>query len=292
MVFSGSDASALDRVLFRLLLATFESDSPPKVLKYELDLVYEMLNYWRLPSSTELLSAHGLYHDDEDVATRTLQVLRKAKSMEKEAIEQKAGEPVGEYVSQTEGITPPPLENTREPELPSGDMGGIRRVYALEEAAEQEGADQTPQAPPEEESAQEGSENEPMKAPLEELNEAEEGANAPFDNEEAPPEVVELESPVEVEETQELEGDTAEQEPSFDEGELFEGGSMGELMEDEGQLNSPFEGESSSFDGRQLDESIFEGEEDVANEGDVANLDNALDRLRVLKEKYLRREPH
>jgi len=290
MVSSDSDASALDRVLFRLLLATFESDSPPKVLKYELDLVCEMLNHWKLPSSIELLSAHGLYHDDEGVATRTLQVLRKAKSVEKvekgaiEGRERREREEREEETTEEslyQGVAPLlPSESLRVSEPPTDEVDSIRKVYTLEEVAEQE-ATEPPQAPSEE----------PMESPLEEVDELEERMDVPLGTEEAP--IEEASHIFEMDEAQELKPqepkeDIAEEEPQFDESP--EERPMEELTGDEEpgdeEQLSPFE-EANPFDGAQLEESIFE--EGASKEEDVTTIDNALDRLKVLKEKYLRR---
>lgn len=274
-----------------MLLATFESDSPPKVLKYELDLVCEMLNHWKLPSSIELLSAHGLYHDDEGVATRTLQVLRKAKSVEKvekgaieerERREREGKEEREEREEETteespyQGVAPLlPSESLRVSEPPTDEVDSIRKVYTLEEVAEQE-ATEPPQAPSEE----------PMESPLKEADELEEKMDVPLGTEEAP--IEEASHIFEMDEAQELKPqepkeDIAEEEPPFDESP--EERPMEELTGDEEQL-SPFE-EANPFDGAQLEESIFE--EEASKEEDVTTIDNALDRLKVLKERYLRR---
>ncbi|MHC1570876.1 MAG: hypothetical protein ACXQS9_03385 [Methermicoccaceae archaeon] len=141
---SEPESAALDRAVFRLLITSFESELPSDVLLRELDLVYELLERSSLPSSIELLDSVGIYHRDENVATRALHVLRRAKSL------------------RAPSTAPAPADRGLDEE-------SIRRLYTLEEEEAPEKAEpsEPEQAPAFEDELDESVFEESMEVPAE-----------------------------------------------------------------------------------------------------------------------------
>ncbi|MHC1601724.1 MAG: hypothetical protein ACXQS4_00690, partial [Methermicoccaceae archaeon] len=165
MSLSEPDTVALDRAVFRLLITSFENEIAPTVLKCELDLIYEMLQYQSLPSSTELLNSIGIYYKDENVATRALHVLRKAKEWEKASPEPTEHEKAA-VLSEEEM-----MDAATGSDLDSDEEGSFRKVYRLDEEEEgepeasEEVSEVEEESPFEEGFSEEGEAGEPGEVP-------------------------------------------------------------------------------------------------------------------------------
>jgi len=252
---SEPESAALDRAVFRLLITSFESELPSDVLLRELDLVYELLERSSLPSSIELLDSVGIYHRDENVATRALHVLRRAKSL------------------RAPSTAPAPADRGLDEE-------SIRRLYTLEEeeAPEEAEPSEPEQAPAFEDELdesvfeQEPSDTEvPVEPPL--MDEEMEGSveQTPSEQEEAP---------------EEAEPSEPEQAPAFED-ELDES-VFEESMEVPAELEASPDEEPENPFGETTPEEPEEGE-DKDSSSDVVDIDSAAEKLKELKSKYLDR---
>ncbi|MHC1597266.1 MAG: hypothetical protein ACXQT3_03005 [Methermicoccaceae archaeon] len=252
---SEPESAALDRAVFRLLITSFESELPSDVLLRELDLVYELLERSSLPSSIELLDSVGIYHRDENVATRALHVLRRAKSL------------------RAPSTAPAPADRGL-------DEDSIRRLYTLEEEEAPEKAEpsEPEQAPAFEDELdesvfeQEPSDTEvPVEPPLMDEEMGGSVEQTPSEQEEAP---------------EKAEPSEPEQAPAFED-ELDES-VFEESMEVPAELEpSPDEEPENPF-GETISEEPEEGE-DKDSSSDVVDIDSAAEKLKELKSKYLDR---
>ncbi|MHC1589062.1 MAG: hypothetical protein ACXQS1_04525 [Methermicoccaceae archaeon] len=269
---SEPESAALDRAVFRLLITSFESELPSDVLLRELDLVYELLERSSLPSSIELLDSVGIYHRDENVATRALHVLRRAKSL------------------RAPSTAPAPADRGLDEE-------SIRRLYTLEEEEAPEKAEpsEPEQAPAFEDELdesvfeQEPSDTEvPVEPPLMDEEMGGSVEQTPSEQVESEQSVWEAEEAVSEQEEapEEAEPSEPEQAPAFED-ELDES-VFEESMEVPAELEpSPDEEPENPF-GETTPEEPEEGE-DKDSSSDVVDIDSAAEKLKELKSKYLDR---